>query len=295
MTDPSDQVLATVVTYNPDDALGIHLAALRSQIARVVVVDNGSRNVADVRAAAASTGCEVIANAVNRGIAAALNQGRELALSAGVPWLATFDQDSLLPPHAISTLLAQLASHPSPDRVGVLAPAHCDRATHADYHHPLDILEETPQWRLLRSTITSGSLIRREALVQLGGFEERLFIDSVDHEFCLRLRRHGWLVAEDRRVVMPHSIGASTEHRLLGVRLVCTHHAPVRRYYITRNLLEVCFRYALVDPVWCGKGLLQWIAGSMAVLLFEQQKAEKVGAMAQGVRDFILRRFGARR
>lgn len=288
-------MLAVVVTFNPGDDLVRNLSELRSQIADVLVVDNGSVDTAAVRSAAVATGCAFQANGKNRGIAAALNQGAELALQSGATWLATFDQDSLLPAGAIEGLLTRLARQPEAERFGIVAPAHCDRGTNHDYHHPVDIVEETQEWRVLRCTITSGSLIRCDVLAQVGCFEERLFIDAVDLEFCMRIRRHGWRIGEARDIVMAHSIGASTEHRVLGVRMVCTHHSPVRRYYITRNMLEVCTRYLLFDPAWCAKGLAVMLSGAVASVLGERDKLAKLRAVARGFLDFGLRRFGAYR
>lgn len=292
---PRSDVVAVVVTYNPGDDLVLNLSELRSQIAEVLVVDNGSVDAAAVESAAVAAGCAFQANAENRGIAAALNQGAALALQRGATWLATYDQDSLLPRGAIEGVLARLALQPEAARFAVVAPSHQDRGTSRDYHHRVDILEETREWRVLRCTITSGSLIRCDVLAQEGLFEERLFIDAVDLEFCMRIRRHGWRIGEARDIVMAHSLGASTEHRLLGVRLVCTHHSPLRRYYITRNMLEVCTRYFLFDPAWCAKGLAVMLSGAVASVLGEREKAAKLLAVARGFRDFGLRRFGAYR
>jgi rhamnosyltransferase len=290
----ASDVLAVVVTYNPGPGLLESLRVLRSQIEHVLVVDNGSGNIDEVRAAAAQAGCTLEENGSNLGIATALNRGVARALEMGVDWLATFDQDSLLPENAIRELLALYARHPQRARIGVIAPGHRDRGTGAGYHFSVDIIEEAADWRVMRGTITSGSMVRREVLRDVGGFREDLFIDSVDHEFCLRLRRHGWLVVEHRGVFLAHSIGEATQHRLLGLRVVCTHHAPVRRYYITRNLLDVALRNLFFDPVWSTKALAQLAAGVITSVTYEEDRAAKLRAILAGARDFLLRRFGKR-
>ena len=287
-------VLAVVVTYNPDGALAHNLAALREQFAHVLVVDNGSGNVDAVRVAAAACGCALVCNPVNLGIAVALNQGVDALLSGSFEWLATFDQDSLLPDGCVDGLFAVRAAYPNAERIGILAMAHRDRGTNADYHHRWDIIRETPAWRLLRVTITSGSLVRREVFKQVGRFENRLFIDGVDHEFCLRVRSHGWQVVEARGHVMPHSIGASTVTRFLGLSVVCTHHSPLRRYYMVRNHLEVCRRNLWFDPVWASKTFVQVVSGALAAVLCEQRKFAKLRAVLLGVAHFLARRFGPR-
>ena len=71
-------LLGMVVTYHPGSDLCANLAALRAQVDELVVVDNGSRDMAVVERAVAATGSRLIANGRNLGIAAALNQGLEL-------------------------------------------------------------------------------------------------------------------------------------------------------------------------------------------------------------------------
>jgi rhamnosyltransferase len=286
-------VLGVVVTYHPDAELPQHLATLRSQVDALVVVDNGSDNRAAVEQAALAAGCRFIGNGANLGIAAALNQGLAIALDEGYAWLATFDQDSHCPEGAIASLLALQQRHPRGAQVALVATAHRDRALQRDYHHWIDVIEETADWRILRAAITSGSLVRVDVLRTLGGFEDQLFIDSVDHELCLRLRRQGWLILEARDVVMTHSIGDASVERLLGLPVVCTHHSAARRYYQVRNLLEISRRYFFFDPAWTLKSLLQLVSGGVAVLLFEPQKGRKLAAMARGGLHFLRRRFGA--
>ncbi len=287
-------VLGVVVTYNPDPDLVEHLAAMRLQIPTMVVIDNGSANAAEVERQAETAGCRYIGNSANLGVAAALSQGARLALAEGFEWLATFDQDSLIGPGAIAGLLSVHAGHPRLDRVAIVAMSHRDRATGRDYHHPEDIIETAPLWRSLRATITSGSLIRTEVFAQIGVFDDTLFIDSVDHDFCQRCRSHGWLVIEGRKQLMEHSIGAVTEHDFFWTRVACTNHSPLRRYYITRNTLEIIRRYLMVDPRWTLCQLYYLLAGNVLILIFEDHPAAKASAMAWGALDFLRRRFGPR-
>ncbi len=286
------RVLAAVITYNPDQTILQNLEGLRTQVDAIVVIDNGSSDIALIERARAATGSRLVRNGANLGIAAALSQAARMAQREGYDWLATFDQDSLCSLGVVHGLLALYDNHPQRDQIGILATAHCDRAIGRGYHHRLDILVESGDWRSVRSTITSGSLVRVGLFALVGLFDDALFIDAVDHEFCLRVRKHGWLVVEGRHQVLEHSIGDATEHYLLGRRIVCTHHSPLRRYYMTRNQLEVCGRNLLVDPIWAFKGLFQFAASSIVTLVYERDRLAKLRAMLTGVAHFALRRFG---
>jgi rhamnosyltransferase len=300
MGDPGDQavqghkVLAAVVTFNPDADLANNLAALRRQVERLLVIDNASSNIAEIERAAQASGAGVLRNADNLGVAAAVNQAAQAARDGGFEWLAMFDQDSLVPDGAVTSLLAVFDAHPQRARIAVMAMSHRDRATGEPYLRGSDVLEEAPDWRSVRATITSGSLVRREVLDRVGPFDEALFIDGVDHDFCLRCRRAGYLVIEGREQVMDHSMGAVTLHRLFGRAIACTNHSPARRYYITRNSLELTTRYAMFDGLWSLRNAIHLIDSSLAALILEEQRAEKARAMAEGAWHFITRRFGPR-
>ncbi|HEY7899739.1 MAG TPA: glycosyltransferase family 2 protein [Caulobacteraceae bacterium] len=283
-----ESVTAAVVTFNPDAGLEERLRRLVDQAAAVVVVDNGSREAAGIAALTERLGIALIANRANLGIARALNQAADWAFGRGAAWLALFDHDSLVPEAALPELLRLVDGLDG--RLGVLAMSHRDRATGADYHRPADVLVSGPGWRGVRTTITSGSLIRRQAYAEAGPFDDALFIDAVDHDFCLRCRRAGWAIVEAERPVLEHALGDIS--RVLGAPL--SNHSPDRRYYITRNTLEVARRHRAFDPTWSRQARRFLLADSLAVLLFESRRGDKLRAIFDGVRDFRRRRFGPR-
>lgn len=285
-------VLGVVVTYQPDPAFARNLEVLRQQLSAVVVVDNGSVNIAEIEATVARTGCRLIKNVSNMGISYALNQGAAIALAEGFSWLATFDQDSEATPGMLAGLLALYDRHPLKKDIGVLVAYHCDRATGDNYDNPTDVIQSQDDWRVLRTTITSGSLVSADALRAAGSFDEALFIDFVDHDFYMRCRREGFLIVGATRHALLHSIGSYTLHRLLWRRVVCSNHSALRRYYITRNQLEVYRRYLFFDPRWCARGFAHMVLGSAGVLVFESERLRKARAMAKGAWHFVTRRFG---
>ena len=93
---------------------------------------------------------------------------------------------------------------------------------------------------------------------------------------------------------MDHSLGAVSLHRLLGRTIACTNHSPTRRYYITRNSLELSARYAAFDWVWSLRNAAHLVDASLSTLTFEDRRGAKAGAMIQGVWHFAVRRSGPR-
>lgn len=287
-----ERVLAVVVTYQPDATLAQNLQALREQVSSVIVVDNGSTNIGTIEVATSHTGCKLIKNRSNLGIAHALNQGAAIALSEGYSWLATFDQDSQVTEGMVQGLLALSQTHPMKNEIGVLVAFHRDRTTGANYDDPRDVISDHGEWMLMRTTITSGNLVSTAALREAGPFDDTLFIDCVDHDFNMRCRQRGFLIVGAKRQVLLHSLGRTTQHRLLGKRIICTNHSALRRYYMTRNQLEVYARYAAFEPLWCAQGVWRLLSRSIAALIFEEDRFNKLNGMLKGACHFALRRFG---
>ena len=285
-------ILAIVITYEPDETLLQNLLALRGQISDVIVVDNGSGNIGVIEGVTTHTGCRLIRNGSNFGVAHALNQGAAIAMAEGFSWLATFDQDSQVTPGMIPGLLALYKSHPMKNEIGVLVAFHRDRATGGNYDNPGDVIADNGDWMLMRTTITSGNMVSVAALRKTGAFDDTLFIDFVDHDFNMRCRQNGFLIVGAKRQILLHSLGHTTLHRLLGRQIICSNHSALRRYYMTRNQLEIYTRYAAFEPLWCAKGLWHLLIGSILVLIYERDRFKKLRGMIKGVCHFVLRRFG---
>lgn len=287
-----NEVCAVVVTFNPDPEFVEILRDLRGQVGLLIVVDNATTNQEIVRVGVEATDCRLIANDRNLGIAEAMNQAARVAVEEGYSWLATFDQDSRVPTDAIANMLKCYEEVAEPARLAVLGMSHRDRNTGREYHRTTTVLSESPTYRLVRGTITSGSMVRTETFSLAGFFDADLFIDMVDHDFCLRCRLHGYDVAECTTVVLDHRIGDSRIVSFLGYRFALSRHSSIRRYFIMRNTLEVCRRYCWFDPVWVVTTLLHLGASSIAAAILEEARMSKTKAMLSGVIDFLARRFG---
>jgi rhamnosyltransferase len=98
--------------------------------------------------------------------------------------------------------------------------------------------------------ITSGCLTRIAAWAQLGGFDETLFIDFVDTDYCLRAQRAGWTIAVSAQAQLQHSLGKRSVCQIAGIELRPTNHGPLRRYYIARNRIRMICRHGVHVPHW---------------------------------------------
>ncbi len=279
-------VCAVVVTYFPEAGCADNLAPIAAQVGRLVVVDNGSSatSLEPVETEARRLGATVIHLDVNMGIARALNVGLELAAREGFRWLATFDQDSRAPPDMVATMFRALAVYPESERVIVIAPLHVDRRLNVRIGERR--FEGSGEgWRLVRSAMTSGNLVNVHIAQSIGGYDDSLFIDYVDHEFCLRARRQGYRVLEATSAILGHSLGRLELRQLGPWQIKVTNYAPVRRYYMNRNRILVWRKYWAREPTWVVWDSMRMLIELLSVVLYERDVRPKTRMVARGVLD----------
>lgn len=282
------QVLAVVVTFNPGPLLPRLCADLIEAGIAVLVVDNASVEGQEALEASDAAGADVLRLPDNRGVSGALNVG--LARAGGAAWLLTFDQDSVIGPGFVQGLLE---SAPVRDpRAAVVAPRIVDAASGT-------VLQggNHTQPVAARMVITSGALCRVAGLTSVNGFRDDLFIDHVDHDICLRLRRGGWQIWTTPDAVMKHSIGAMRASQVVpGLAVRNLHHSADRAYYKYRNyLLLVRSGTAGADPRWALRTGLALAWGPIKVLFFETDRRAKFAATGAGLLDGMRGRGGRRR
>src|ERR1700693_2725851 len=219
----AQSVCAVFVTYNPRPTFVENILAVAAQAGSVVVVDNGSSGETEqyLRELEARPDCKVIRNRQNLGIATALNLGVNYATEAGFDWICTFDQDSRVCEEFFSKMLEAYQHAPHPERIAIVTPLYVDRESGIKSR-----LRRARDGEIL-TTMTSGSMIPSSAIRKLGLFDESLYIDAVDTEYCLRARRNGMMILQSHAVLL-HSLGRTTYHRMFGIRFGTTNHSPGR-------------------------------------------------------------------
>jgi rhamnosyltransferase len=280
---------AIIVSYNPSRELLRNIEILAGQVGRVVVVDNTPRSNPQtvIDELEQSRQCTLIRNGRNLGIAAALNLGVQQAISQGCEWIFTFDQDSRIGKGYIEAMISAYTESNNPANIGVVCPIYRDAQLGAVWPFPRGLNGQPLMY------MTSGSLMKRESYQKLGPFEEQLFIDGVDTEYALRMRAAGYIIIESN-VVLNHSLGKMTPHLFAGHNIFVTNHNPQRRYFITRNRIVLLRRYMGKDREWTAHELTDFWKGTVALLLFEQNRWSKIAYMLRGAWDGIFGRLGSR-
>ncbi|MFT3782916.1 MAG: glycosyltransferase family 2 protein [Nibricoccus sp.] len=293
-----------VVTYRPAGDYCARLSKMASQGATMVIVDNGSAEPERTCLEEHSRRHQwtFISNATNRGVGAALNQGVDVLAKFGLAWALLFDQDSEPSASLSETMMETLRRHSSPSKVAVIGTSFYDTATGGRHR----ILRSHPRCHLwfqkvkvasddlesVTMVITSASLVSVRDYEKVGRFDETLFIDYVDTDFCLRCRATGQLIAVSAAARIEHTLGARTKKRWMGFSIRPTNHSAVRHYYIARNRMLMWRRHRLTPFHWWVFDLLTSALWLARVVFAEPSKWAKVRAMVLGTRDGVCGRIG---
>ena len=277
-------VCAVVTTFCPDDGFPDRIVRIQGQVQGVIIVDDGASEGNEVRLKGWFEGRPEIVllhHASNRGVAAALNTGLELAGNMGYTYALLLDDDSLVAQGMVAGLIAALEDDPNqmPAIVGTSysLPGKVSDAMTSD------LLKEVP------SIITAGSLIPLKIFASVGPFREELFIDYVDHEYCLRARSQGVRILQCEKVGMEQPMGQTQKTAWGELRSV---HSQSRTYYYFRNSFVVAREYA-----WQFPEFLIWVAWQqfktlVKILFFMRPKRQYWRAMLRGLADGWAGRLG---
>ena len=286
-------VFAVVPAYRPSPLLLERVAALAPQVLEVIVVDDGGSGSTETLDLLERRGITVLRHGENRGIAAALNTGIRAALDRGADAILTLDQDTLLPEQYVDICCDVLAAAEKVSlRLGAVAAGSVNG-------NPMLPHEYVDGIGLMAYAIQSGLMITREAIEACGPFDERLVIDLVDTEYCLRMWNAGFGIAAALGANIDHELGVPKPARFFGYRRIrdgvertYDYHPPFRQYYITRNGIDVALRYARSDPHWAIGSLRHDLVGFLIGFVAGPSRGRHLAAAALGTVHALRRKRG---
>ena len=268
-------ISAGIVTYNPDiKRLESNLSAVASQVGSIFVCDNASVNIEEVRALCDKYQAKLIANKENLGLGTALNlifKSRE----EDTRWILTLDQDSVIPEGYIDSCMRYIER----PKTGII----CPQVYEANAGIYLFKGDPSKPYELRNRAITSASLVSVDAYYQAGGYDEFLFIDYVDFDFCAKLVLKGYEIIQMNDMVLSHELGVSEAKRFLFWKIKATDHSAMRDYYIGRNITIYRKRYK--GKLNVTRDYLSLMKRRIFILLFWKDKSEKLRNLNKGIRD----------
>ena len=213
----------------------------------------------------------------NIGISKALNLALDKAHTSGYKWLLTIDQDSSFPKDSFQTLLSSLKTIDTHDLI-IFSPIHNKKFQQTYKKHNL---KESP------FVMTSGNLVNISLAKLLNGYDENLFIDEVDHEFCFRATQQGYRIVQDTSIALNHHLG-EVHQEFLTIKL----YPPIRLYYMIRNYLYLRKKYYYSETYFFQQRDTYLFKFMLQQMIYGKQKFSNIVNIYQGIKDYRKKQYG---
>lgn len=299
-------VASLTVAYNGEAFLAKHLDALLGQsrpLDEIIVVNNASTDGTVALLSQQYPQVTLLNLPTNLGVGGGYAAGLEYALKNNShDWVWLFDQDSIPKQDGLERLLEAVEFlGEEGSELGIAAPLSLHSRTQRHYRGLLwrngwRRISEHPKTDVVfvDAVISSGSLIRCTAIEKAGPPRADFFIDYIDLEHCLRLRRCGFKIAIVRGSILEHALGDPKIVKMPGITRVWADHAPWREYYKARNEVFTVWNYY---PNWQSKlsVVRRFTRHALGILLFGRGKLACLKMMYLGIVDARAGRLGIRK
>lgn len=222
-------VAAIIVLFNPELVLLKDVInSLEKQVDIIICINNGN-NVEFKHPKI------LIKNLnANKGIAYAQNIGVNIAKDLGAKYILFSDQDTVYPENYISEMKNSIKMY---DKV-ILVPSFYN--LNRGQIEPISLTMSksvvpklNTQYEVFHA-ISSGTFVSMSSFIDIGYYEEKLFIDWVDFEWCWKARHKGYKIICIPKIQIKHSLGDIVKS-VLGKKI--TLRSQFRYYYMIRNCL----------------------------------------------------------
>ena len=279
------RIAGAVVLYNPKrDVVGNIVSYLRD-LDILYAVDNSERPDRETVGHILQLNEKVVylSKGENLGVATALNTAAREAIKGNCHFLLTMDQDSRAAEGMIGNMLECLEGRDL-DRVAIVSPFHSLFAGSGG--------DDAPSCQEVPFVMTSGNLLNLSAYLQVGPYLDKLFIDCIDYDYCLRILGCGLTIVRANRAVLHHALGDIKSFKILHKTITTSNHSPLRRYYNTRNRFYIWETYGSVAQDFVREDRRKFFGEIRNVLLGEKDKLGKMKMMIRGYLDYRRGRFG---
>ncbi len=223
------KLLGLLTLYNPDPKEAVaNIKSYLQDLDRLIVWDNSplEANLSEqVLTALAGDADKMVwqGTGKNRCIAPAINHAWHYAQEHGFEMLLIMDQDSRWDDFA--TYRRQIEDYWEKGNKWVFTP----------YFIGSNFPAKNPPLQFLRIFINSGTVIPIEILTAVGGADERMPLDALDHDLAIRIQKKGYKIVCITTSTLRHTIGMPTFSSVLHLKT--SNYNAWRTYSIARSHL----------------------------------------------------------
>lgn len=281
-----------IVAYEPNiEVLYRNIRIIIDCGYQAIIVDNSEKTSFIAPKDMITDSLHIVSMQGNQGIAKAQNVGVEVANRLDCNIIGFFDQDSCLS----MEMMAILVSGIKDNGYNIVAPVAMDCFARKEY--PAQIVSRIGTAKdifglnksdpyVVDIVISSGMFVNTNIFDVVGKFDESLFIDFVDIEWCMRCKKHGERIYVLPNAVMNHKIGE--KNKKVGFITISVH-SPYRTYYKVRNSLLMLRKGC--PKLFAIRQILPAIIHNV-ILLFGKNGKSYGKFYVKGIKDGILGKGG---
>lgn len=235
-------IAAIIITFNPNILLlQKNVESISVQVDQVIVYDNNSSNISSITSLLKDfDNVTLYSSGKNNGISKATNDSVKM-LKSGVVWFLTLDQDSVCP----NNLIEEYKKYIKLPNVGLMCPQ-----VRTSTGRIIQERTQSSDIEYINRCITSACFVKKSAFNQIGGLDEKMFIDGVDHDLCKRFELAGIKMIRCNNVELKHNLGSNEVvtasvvlNKILGTKIIYQTYSPFRIYYLVRNNIYYLRKY----------------------------------------------------
>lgn len=287
------KIIGIVVIYKPDiDKLVYNINKYINDISYLIIWDNSSilnseRKIILEKCVNHEKIC-FAGNGINQGLGIAFNYALNIAIRDEYEFLMTMDQDSEWQnfPNYLSII-----NKITDSKIAIFGP----KVLNAFENYSLEKYYSNCEISSTEFVISSGAVYKVDILSSIGGFAEEYFIDAIDEEVCYRAHANGYDTVIVNSSFLLQEFGLYKKRKIFGKSVATSNYSPFRYYHITRNHLWLA-RSIYVNRKQKKLMIYNYVlAPAVKILLFEENKLEKIIAIFKGIVDGILKKSLERR
>lgn len=281
------KIAAVVILYHPVSDAILNIKSYYNYIDKIYVFDNTEKQSEIKDDLLKLSKVSFYQDYNNEGIAKRLNEACKIALMEQYDWLLTMDQDSRFSDDTISNYFECFMKYQGKEHVAMFG---------TNRSRELIISTNHCKPKEIQDLITSGSLMNLSLFKRIGDFDESLFIDLVDNEYCARAKLEGYSIILFSNIYLIHELGKevvrSSIKSLFTIKKKKEVHSALRCYYMYRNLLYIENKYKNSNSIFTKKLRKDITARIRICLLYGRETGRIIKFLRIAKDDFRNNRMG---
>lgn len=273
----SFKVCSVINIYYPEISFFSYLSNNANYFDKIFIMNNGaSIDFEDFIDLKIKNKIEVMHDR-NFGVSKSFNRGIRKALAQGYDFIILLDQDTKII-SSITPVIENINNNINKKELYFLNwNKKKIKNVSAKYH------KSQP-----RETISSGTIITKKIIHDIGYMDESLYIDLVDTDYALRAKKKKYELLITNHIFLDHEIGRPKSTNLpFRKKIGSSNHSESRRFFKSRNSIIIFKRYCFyrLDSFYFLVDILKSI---FLILALENKKFVKIKYIFHGIALGIL-------